>query len=162
MSTIRSWWSQNKLILLIHQERRRVLHAKQLLFWKTLWSQEWNGLISILLQFLIQILIQQAMDLNCCCIFSRRESIGNDLHEIVINYHLLASLTDLRKFWRWLAWYFKKSISSALFLSSANFFYFIYFSRASFLFLSSSTFSSFKLFFSYSSRIAIASSGAPC
>lgn len=76
--------------------------------------------------------------------------------------HLLASLTERKKFWRWLAWYFKKSISSALFLSSASFFSFICFSSASFFFFSSSAVSSSLFFFSYSYRIEVLSSGAPC
>ena len=69
---------------------------------------------------------------------------------------------ERRKFWRWLAWYFKKSISSARFLSSASFFYLICFSKASFFFFNYYTFSSLCTFFYSSYRIAVFSSGAPC
>lgn len=84
-------------------------------------------------------------------------ALNDDYASIMRGHHLFASLTDLKKFWRWLAWYFKKSISSALFLSSANFFYLICFSRASFFFFNSSAVYSKWFFFSYNYRIVVLS-----
>ena len=76
--------------------------------------------------------------------------------------HLFASLKVRRKFCKWLAWYLRNSISSALFLSSTSFRSLISFSRISLFFFSSyARYSRLSLRYC-SSLIWVSSSGVPC
>ena len=137
-------------------EDQRLTHLKLVPFWKSLWRRMWIGCTSTLLVLDNLSHTQLVTAPSCCCIISSR--IQNDMYA----NHLFPSLTDLKKLCKWLAWYLRKSISSARFLSSLIFLSFICFYKASFFFFNSYTFYSHVVFFYSNYIIVVWSYGAPC